>query len=269
MLKLYHGPTSVCSQKVRVALAEIGLDYEDELLDLQRGDQFSPDYTRLNPDAVVPTLIDGDLVLLESSLIVEYLDKTYNGGSLMPDDVALEVRTRHWLLRCLAVHAAINTLSFSTFMRDKVLATKSPAEIEAALARMPDPVLREKRRDLYENGLGSIYVEQALRHLQRSFADMADHIGDGTWVSGPSFGLADIGVVPYIDRLERIGFDGLWTKDFPVIGTWLSTMRARPSYVPAIGAFIPEAIAESQRSGGTKHWPELSQHWTTVKSQTS
>jgi len=110
MMKLYHGPTSVCSQKVRLTLAEIGLDYESQELNLQRGDQFDPGYMRLNPEAVVPTLIDADLALVESSLIAEYLDKTYNAGRLMPDAADLEARTRLWLLRSLTAHAAINSL---------------------------------------------------------------------------------------------------------------------------------------------------------------
>ena len=62
MLKLYHGITSVCSIKVRIGLAEIGLDYEDAVVDLQKGEQHDPDYVRLNPDHVVPTLVDGDRV---------------------------------------------------------------------------------------------------------------------------------------------------------------------------------------------------------------
>ncbi|MFD0981072.1 glutathione S-transferase family protein [Tropicimonas aquimaris] len=261
MRKLYHGPTSVCSQKVRVALAEIGLDYESQMLDLQKGDQFAPAYMRLNPEAVVPTLIDRDLVLVESSLIAEYLDKTYNGSAFMPDDPGLEMRVRHWLLRCLAVHAAINTLSFSTFMRDKALETKSLKEIEAAISRMPDPVLRAKRRDLYANALKSDHVAQALRHLLRTFEDMSEHIGGGAWVSGPAFGLADIGLVSYIDRLDRLGFSGLWTDDFPMIATWLDAMRARTSYAVAIAEFIPEATALAQRAGGAVHWPMLALRW--------
>ncbi len=262
MLTLYHGTTSVCSQKVRVALAEIGLDYASKLIDLQKGEQFAPDYTRLNPSAVVPTLVDGDLVVVESSLIIEYLDKRYNHSRLMPQDPALEHRVRHWLLRCLAVHAAINTLSFSTFMRDKVIATQSADQIEVALARIPDPVNRAKRRDLYASGLGSVYVDQALRHLRQTFADMSAHICDGRWISGPDFSLADIGLVSYIDRIERLGFAGLWEDDFPAVGAWLADMRVRASYTSAIDSFIPEALAQSQRAGGTLHWPELRRIWT-------
>jgi glutathione S-transferase len=265
MLKLYHGPTSVCSQKVRLAIAEIGLEYDGVLLDLQKGEQFAPEYMRLNPDAVVPTLIDGDLVVLESSLIIEYLDKVYNGGRLMPDDTRFEVRTRHWLVRCLAVHAAVNTLSFSTFMRDKALATRTPAEIEASIERMPDPVARMKRRDLFVQGLDSHHVSQALLHLKRTFGDMSADIADGDWVSGKGLGLADIGLAPYVDRIDRLGFAGLWEDRTPVVGTWLDRMRARPSYMPAIEAFIPEEIARAQRREGEKHWPSLADQWRALQ----
>ena len=77
-MKLYHGITSVCSVKVRIGLAEIGLDYDEQTLDLQKGDQFDPAYLALNPNGVVPTLVDGDLILGESSLILEYLDREQN-----------------------------------------------------------------------------------------------------------------------------------------------------------------------------------------------
>lgn len=264
MLKLYHGPTSVCSQKVRLAMAEIGLDYKGVMLDLQKGDQFSPEYMRLNPDAVVPTLIDGDLVVRESSLIIEYLDKAYNGGRLMPDDTRLEIRTRHWLLRCLAVHAAVNTLSFATIMRDKALATRTPAEIEASIERMPDTVARMKRRDLFALGLGSQHVIQALLDLRRTFDDMSAEIAGGNWISGGALGLADLGLAPYIDRIDRIGFSALWEDRTPTVGRWLDLMRARPSYMMAIEAFIPEEMARAQRLEGEKHWPALADHWDSL-----
>jgi glutathione S-transferase len=56
MLTLYHGRTSVCSLKTRLALAEKGIDFDSKLLTL-RGDQFEPAYMALNPNAVVPTLV--------------------------------------------------------------------------------------------------------------------------------------------------------------------------------------------------------------------
>lgn len=260
MLTLYHGPTSVCSQKVRVGLAEMGLNYDGVLLDLQKGDQFAPEYMRLNPDAVVPTLLDDGLVVVESSLILEYLDREKNGGRLMPSGGAAEVAARHWLLRTLSVHAAINTLTFSTAMRDMIRATKSPEEIAAMVARMPDPVARLKRQDLLESGLESDFVGQALIHLRRTFADMAAVLEQAPWVSGEDFGLSDIALVAYVDRLDRLGFAGLWEAQ-PAVGTWLSAMQERPSYEAAIAAFIPSKAAEKTRKAGAAHWPRLREIW--------
>ena len=137
----------------------------------------------------------------------------------------------------------------------------SADEIEAALARIPDPASREKRRDLYARGLASHHVAQALGILRRTFADMCAHIGDGDWLSGPAFGLADIGLLPYIDRLERLGLEALWGDEFRQVATWLEAMQARPSYVDAVEAFIPAPMAHSQRATGARHWSELAPIW--------
>src|SRR5712692_3338360 len=68
MLTLYHGKTSVCSVKARLALAEKGVAWDSRLLTL-RGDQFEPDYMKLNPNAVVPTLVHDGKVVIESTVI--------------------------------------------------------------------------------------------------------------------------------------------------------------------------------------------------------
>lgn len=261
MLTLYHAPTSVCSQKVRVGLAEMGLDYESILLDLQKGDQFDQNYLKLNPDAVVPTLVDDGLVIVESSLVLEYLDREYNDNRLMPKDRSAEAAARHWLLHCIAIHASINSMTFSTAMRRKFLAEKSPEEIAEILAKMPDPVMRMKRKDLFDRGLTSPFVGQALMYLRRMFEDMVAALRHGDWITGSEFGVADIALVAYVDRLEQLGFDGLWTADYPAVGRWLAAMRARPSYDVGIEAFMPPGAATMLRRGGAEDWPKLERIW--------
>src|SRR5258705_3058139 len=72
---LYNAPQSTCSQRVRFVLNAKGLPFQEVKLDLLAGDQLKPDYLALNPNGVVPTLDhDGDIVI-DSSLIVEYLDE--------------------------------------------------------------------------------------------------------------------------------------------------------------------------------------------------
>lgn len=263
MLTLYHAPTSVCSQKVRVGLALMGLEWEGRLLDLQRGDQFAPEYRALNPDAVVPTLVDDGLVVVESSLILEYLDAEYNGGRLMPAGRAARVAARHWLLRCLHIHAAVNTLSFSTAYRDRFLASHGPEDAAALARRFPDPIMGAKRRDLLEKGIESAYLDQAFLHLGRCIDDMQAQLS-GPWLGGEAPGIADVALVAYIDRIDRLGFAGFWA-DRPAIAPWLARWRETPAYAEGIEAFIPPGSADQTRAAGARYWPALAARWAAFR----
>lgn len=259
MLTLYHAPTSVCSQKVRVGLALIGLGYESRIVDLPAGEQFTPGYRALNPDAVVPTLVDDGLVVVESSLILEYLDREHNGGRLMPQDRAGRVAAQHWLLRCLHIHAAINTLSFATVLRQAILAKSSPADIDALAAKFPDPVMGAKRRDLIVNGTASVYVGQALMYLRRLLDDLQAQL-TGPWLGGDAPDIRDVALLAYVDRLDRLGLEGLWAAH-PAVAPWLARWRATPAYAEGIEAFVPPNSAPPMRAAGAEHWPALRDRW--------
>ncbi len=260
MLTLHHAPTSVCSQKVRVGLALMGLDWTSVVLNLQRGDQFAEAYLRLNPDAVVPTLEDDGLVVVESSLILAHLDRVHNDGALMPADAASRVKAENWLLRCIAIHAAINTMSFATAMRKSLLAAKTREEIEAQAARMPDPIMGRKRVDLVMNGLASPYVGQAMLHLRRLFDDMQAALATRPWMGGRAPGIADVALVAYVDRLDRLGLAGLWARH-PAVSPWLEAWQGTDAYSRGITEWIPEGSAETMRAAGAAHWEEIEAAW--------
>lgn len=103
MLELYHGSSSVCSSKVRVGLAEKGLDWQGHMINLAKGEQNDPDYLKLNPNGVVPTLVDGNLVVVESSVILEYVDDLSGEIQLMPVDRDAKAIARVWLTRCIDI----------------------------------------------------------------------------------------------------------------------------------------------------------------------
>jgi glutathione S-transferase len=257
MLELYHAAGSVCAQTVRIALAEMGLAWESRPLDMARGDQRAPAYLALNPEGVVPTLVHDGLVVRESSLIVEYLDGLHDGAPLMPADRAGRQATKLWLLRSFDIHGAISTMSFATIFREQERVRRSPAEMAAWLASMPNPYLRAKRRDLLEHGVDSVHVDGALHTLNAALRDMDAALMQGRWLVGDRHGLADIAITAYVDRLERLGLDGLWSAQHPRIAAWLAAMRARPSYGEAIAAYVPEDFAVASRRAGSAAWPAI------------
>jgi len=261
LIQLYHGASSVCSSKVRVGLAEKEITWESRPINLAKGEQNNPDYLKLNPNGVVPTLVDGDLVVTESSVILEYVDSLNSENPLMPVDKARNVKAKMWLARCIDIHAAINTMTFSTVNRQQILAEKTPEEIEASIAKMANPAAAAKRRDVLANGLSSLHVAVAFFVLRRLFRDMQAALLQSAWLLGSQYSLADAAVISYVDRLDRLGFDGMWREAYPAIGPWLAASRARPSYAAAIDAFIDPATSAKMRREGTAMWPEVKAHW--------
>lgn len=72
---LYNAPQSTCSQRVRFALNAKDIPFDEIKLDLLAGDQLKPDYLALNPNGVVPTLDHNGAIIVNSSVIIEYLDE--------------------------------------------------------------------------------------------------------------------------------------------------------------------------------------------------
>ena len=96
-MKLYSGPLSLFTAKVRVALAEKALPYERVEVGWSKRDRYlphHPDVVAINPKRQVPCLVDGDVTLYDSTLILEYLEDRYPTPPLMPRDPAGRARCR-------------------------------------------------------------------------------------------------------------------------------------------------------------------------------
>jgi glutathione S-transferase len=96
MITLYHNDMSVCAAKVRTALAEKNLKWDGVHLDLRGGDAQQPEYLKLNPNAVVPTLVHDGRPLIESTVICEYIDDHWPEPPLKPADGWGRAQMRLW-----------------------------------------------------------------------------------------------------------------------------------------------------------------------------
>jgi len=94
-IALYNAPQSTCSQRVRFVLHSKELPFEEHRLDLFSGDQLKPDYLAINPNGVVPTIIDDGAIVTDSSVIMEYLEEVYpDGRSFLPEDPVVRAHMR-------------------------------------------------------------------------------------------------------------------------------------------------------------------------------
>jgi glutathione S-transferase len=99
LLTLYHQGSSVCAAKVRIVLYEKGLEWDSEYIDVLKGEQFDPAYLKLNPNAVVPTLIHDGKIVIETTVICEYLDDLFPDPPLRPNDACALAQMRIWTKR--------------------------------------------------------------------------------------------------------------------------------------------------------------------------
>lgn len=220
-LTLYHSVESTCAQKVRLVLKEKGLQWEEIRLNLRRGDQFSPEYLRLNPKAVVPTLIHDDEVIRESTIINEYIDDSFPEPALKPAESGQRARMR-LLVKAFddEVHPSIGILSYAIFLRHQMNASKSPEELAAHFQKVSDPMRRERQMKTHEAGLASPAAAVAMENLSRVISLMADALRDYPWLAGDGYSLADAAAVPYLVRAQSLKLDRLW-QGRSEIESWL------------------------------------------------
>ncbi len=250
MLTLYHGATAVCAAKVRITLAEKGADYESRPVNLQTGEQFDPEYMKLNPNAVVPTIVHDGKVLIESTIINEYIDDVVPGPALRPADPYGRARMRLWTKREDTIHDAINTMTAAILFRAELL-QKHPEERRKRYEKMPDPAKRAKWEEIIEKGLASALVDEAMTRFAKLFADMEKALGQGPWLVGAEFTLADIGLISFFYRLEMLSCSAMWEAHFPKLTDWFERCKARPSFKTAVLEHIPAPAVESYRLHST------------------
>ena len=258
MLELYHYGFSTCSQKVRLVLAEKGIDFVSHEIDLLAGGQHDPEYVKLNPNHVVPTVVHDGTPLLESTLINEYLDEAFPEVPMRPPDARGRHRMRSWTKRLdEKVHAATAVVTFA--IGPRMLLLQQPAEIrEANIASIPDPASRTARRSVIEHGVEAPEFAGALRQMVAFLDQLESSLAPGGWCAGEAFGLADAAALPYVLRLDHLGMAPLLGSEArPSLADWYRRARSRPSFAAAVTHWAPDLAVEFLRASGQAAWPAV------------
>jgi glutathione S-transferase len=248
---LYNAPQSTCSQRVRFVLNAKKLPFEEVKLDLLAGDQLKPDYLALNPNGVVPTLVHDGAVVIDSSVIIEYLDEvTPQGESFTPKDPAARAAMRA-LMRFIdeMPAAAVRVPTFNLAFLPRFAAMSEEEFVAFAESK---PLRKEFMLKMGRGGFPEKDMNEALDRLGRTLERMESWIrsSGGPWLQGARPTLADIAVMPAIVRMADLGLGRMW-KEKPLIARWFDEIRAHPAFKPTyyFGSLLSERFPHLKKLG--------------------
>jgi maleylpyruvate isomerase len=189
MLTLYTYFRSSAAFRMRIALHYKGLSYDPKYVSLVKSEHLSADYAKLNPQGLVPTLLDGEHVLNQSMAMIEYLDETQTGPKLLPGEAL-----QRWRIRSLAQLVAceihpINNLRILKYLKSPL--NHNQEEIDTWYRHWCIEGLAAYERELHAGPI--------------SFSN-------GRYSVGDEVSLADVCLVPQIFNAKRFNVD---TSAFP------------------------------------------------------
>jgi glutathione S-transferase len=229
MLELYHSGLTTCSKQVRHCLREKGLPYVSHYVELWNYENLSPDYLKLNPNGVVPTLVHDGAPIINSFCINEYIDDAFPEPPLRPADLKERARCRYWAWTADEVHLSLARLTHERMLK-AALKDLSPDEIKTMLAHTPVPEKRERWNVLAKGGYTADQMRAALDNVLYIFKRVEQEIeGRGPWLAGESFSLGDISMVAIVHRITELYPERIDRADFPILNDWWKRIMARPA----------------------------------------
>lgn len=253
MLELYHNSMSTCSAKARIALGAKGLEWKSHVLNLRMAETQRPDYLKLNPDGVVPTLIHDGEVICESTVIIEYLDEAFPDPPLKPADALGRARMRGWMVQVdESVHPVTGTLTWALSTANVMRAMHTQKELDDYLAGLQVADKRIRRREIFELGVRAPMVSEALKRMDRLCGHIEEQLTKTAWLAGGSFTLADIALAPYLTRMNMLGLGPILWGDRPRFTDWYRRLREQQGYREGLTKWINEERRKQLQEGGAR-----------------
>ncbi|NET60781.1 MAG: glutathione S-transferase family protein [Symploca sp. SIO2E6] len=189
MLRFYHHPLSPISRRVWLGLLEKGIPFEPVIMNLQ-GEQFEPEFLALNPFHHIPVVVDGDLRILESLAILDYLEAKYPSPSLMPQERVAIAKMR---------------------MVQMVITNELTTKLRALLIASDDPESDRK----------------TFKQITTAFDFLTEQLGDSAYFGGDDLSLADITAGALLPLQVRLGVK---LHKHPAIAAWYERIMAREAW---------------------------------------
>ncbi len=231
-IHLWHAPMSSCSQRVRIALAESGKEYESHLVDLEKNEHATPEYQRIHPKGLVPALVDDGRLYIESIDIIGHVA----GG----DSPLARTGSGRLLALADAAQPDLKLLTFEFLFRAGP--PPSPEAADAFQMSHQNKSLRQFRID-FANGFDPCRLNDAIARTDEGFRYLDRLLSDGrACLEGLEFTLSDIAWMPNVHRFRLMDWPFERT---PHLQAWFRRISERPSFRLALLDWQPAPVAET------------------------
>ncbi len=208
-MKFYDCKTAPSPRRVRIFLAEKGIDIETIQVDLGSGEQFSDEFRQMNPDCVVPVLqLDDGSCLSEVTAICQYLEACYPEPPLLGTTAEERARVTMWNTKI----EQQGLLSMADAFRNSAKGLSGRA-VTGSKGYEQIPELAERGR----------------QRVQQFFERLDAQLADSTYIAGPDFSIADISALVVVDFAAwiKIGVP----DEAANLARWYGEVSARPGVV--------------------------------------
>lgn len=228
---LYHWEPNANSGKPMLALMEKGVPFVSHYTDMLQFDQHKPEYLAINPQGTIPAMThharDGRRVLTESTAIMEYVNEQFAGPDLMPGDPQDRWRVRWWMkFMDQWLGPSFSMIGWSVFVGPMVR-QRDPAELEAAIDRIPMPERRVAWRKAISGSFSESEMAESRRRVALGIAMLEEELGKRPYVGSNQYTLADINIFNSTYSLPMSQPDLAGKDKTPNIMRWLKRVYQR------------------------------------------
>ena len=209
----------------------------------------------------MPTLVRDGKVIIESSVICEYLDEAFPAAPLKPADPEHRAAMRLWTKAVDEfLHPACAELTFASCHR-YIIGRLSLEKFEQFPASTPPISVtagwHARKKEIVRHGMAAPRVERTFRLYDSYLKKMEDALAHQPWLAGYTYSLADIAMVPYVNRLDMLGMSEMWVGSRPRLTEWFERMKSRASFTPSLLDVCPPDLTSDLKTFGTQSWPDV------------
>jgi len=229
VLELYHYEPYANSMKNMIALCEKGITFTSRYVDILKFEQHEDWFIAFNPNGQVPIMVHDGKVIVESTVINEYLEDVFPQVPLRPADFYLRQRMRvisKWTDEVLM--PSVSMLGWHTRFHPFAKSLLED-EFQRRVARIPLKEMRDKWETTRKGSFTEEQLNESRRRIRWMLAKMEEILVKSPWLAGGEYSLADVNTYPMVEGVTRL-YKEFWTdKNAPRCIEWVARINDRPA----------------------------------------